>query len=82
MTKDEIFNQIKLAIMEVLPNVAEENISRDKSLTQLGANSIDRGEIVLNSMMDLGIKVPLVEIGSLKNIGELVDFYYSKLEIQ
>lgn len=82
MTKDEILNQIKAAIMEVLPNVAEGNISRDKSLSQLGANSIDRGEIVLNSMMDLGIKVPLVEIGSLKNIGELVDFYYSKLETQ
>lgn len=80
MTKDEIMRQIKLVIMEVLPSVVEESITIDKSLTELGANSIDRGEIVLNSMMDLGIKVPLVEVGVLKNIGELVNFYYSKLE--
>lgn len=80
MTKEEIMNQIKLAIMEVLPNVAEDQINGTKSLTELGANSIDRGEIVLNSMMDLGIKVPLVEVGILNNIGELVDFYYSHLD--
>lgn len=82
MTKDEILVQIKSAIREILPEISEMEISREKSLADLGANSIDRTEIIMESMMKLGIKASLVEVASIKNIGDLADFYYSKLNAE
>lgn len=80
MTKHEILMQVKNVVMDVLPEVSEANITPDKSLADLGANSIDRSEIVLQSMMDIGVKASLLEVGAIKKLDDLVNFYYSKLE--
>jgi polyketide biosynthesis acyl carrier protein len=80
MTKDEILVQVKNAVMDVLPEISSDDITPDKSLVDLGANSIDRSEIILQSMMDVGVKASLVEVGTIKKIDDLVNFYYSKLE--
>ena len=79
MTQEEIFNIIREIIIELLPEVEIDKISIEKSLSALGANSIDRSEIVMESMMQLGVKASLVELGHIKNIQGLVDFYYQKL---
>ena len=78
MTKTEIFQIIKKNILTVLPSISPDIISADKYLKELGANSIDRMEIVTLTLEDLELKVPLVEIGELKGIQGLIDYLYEK----
>lgn len=47
---------------------------------ELGANSIDRLEIVTLSLEELNLKIPLVELAQIDGIGGLVDFLHDKLE--
>lgn len=48
-------------------------------MKELGANSIDRFDIISDTMDELNIKIPLLQFGSLKNIGEVVDFLHENL---
>ncbi|MDQ1350636.1 MAG: polyketide biosynthesis acyl carrier protein [Acidobacteriota bacterium] len=73
MTQLDVFQTVKRVTLEVLPFLPPEEVSIEKSLKDLGANSIDRMEVVTRSMESLGIKVPLVEFGKVKNLEGLVD---------
>lgn len=73
-----VFDVVKKSILEILPDIEANDIIIEESLKNLGANSIDRMDIVINSMEALEIKVPLVEFGNAKNIQGLVDVLYEK----
>ncbi|NOZ52781.1 MAG: acyl carrier protein [Gammaproteobacteria bacterium] len=73
MEKGNIFLVVKDVISEVLPDVDSETVTIDKNLKSLGANSIDRTEIVMLSMERLGLKLPLVSFGGVENIEEMID---------
>jgi len=73
LEKRNVFQVVKDVISEVLPDVDSEDIKIEQNLKSLGANSIDRTEIVMLSMEKLGIKVPLVSFGGVENIEEMVD---------
>lgn len=72
---EEVFNVIKNNIVSVLPDIKPEQIKKEGSLKDLGANSLDRNEIIIQSMQDLGVKIPLVELGKANTIQELVKIY-------
>lgn len=78
MTKEQVFEVVKDSIVEFLPDVSRDDICIEESLRDLGANSIDRMDIVIKSMEALGIKIPMVEFGKVKNIQGLVDLLYDK----
>ncbi|MEW9701797.1 acyl carrier protein [Paenibacillus sp. SI8] len=78
MTKDEVFQKVKGCILEILPDLSEDEIKIELSLKDLGANSIDRADIAVNSMEALGLKMSMVEFGQVKNIQELVNLLYGK----
>jgi acyl carrier protein len=48
----------------------------DKSLTDLGANSVDRVEVVLYSLEDLKLEVPTAELHGIRDLKALVDLLY------
>jgi len=73
LEKENIFLVVKDAIADVLPDVDTEAVSIEQNLKSLGANSIDRTEIVMSSMEKLGIKMPLVSFGGVENIEDMVD---------
>lgn len=72
MTESEILEVVKKNILEVLPDVQPGMISGDKSLSDLGANSVDRMEIITLSMEDLGLSIPLLSFATATNIEGLV----------
>ncbi len=78
MTTDQIFQTIKKNVIEILPDIQQEKITIEKRLKDLGANSIDRMEIVTMTMEDLELKVPLIEFGDVNNIEGLVNVFYEK----
>jgi len=73
LEKGNIFLIVKDAISDVLPDVDSDAVKIEQNLKSLGANSIDRTEIVMLSMEKLGIKLPLVSFGGVENIEEMVD---------
>ena len=81
-THESIFQTVKKNIVEILFDVEEELILLEVSLTDLGANSLDRAEIALAAMEDLKLNFPVREMANIKNIGGLVDFLYEKKRIQ
>lgn len=73
MNKSEIFEIVKKNIIEVLPDLDQNIISPEKSLSDLGANSVDRMEIIQMSMEDLSINIPLMSFAKASNIEGVVD---------
>lgn len=78
MKYDQIFKIVQDSIIDILPDIQREEINIEDSLSNLGANSIDRMDIIINSMEGVGIKIPLVEFGELKNIKGIVKLLYDK----
>lgn len=79
MDKTNIFNMIKTKIVEVLPELENQEIQISQSLKDLGANSVDRVEISQNSMEALGLKIPRTEMGGIENLQSLVDLFHKYL---
>ena len=79
MTKDEVFAVIRKNIVDGLCTLNGEDIRIDATLKDLGANSLDRADIVLQSMEELNVKMSLVEVGTVRNLEELVDLFYAKM---
>jgi polyketide biosynthesis acyl carrier protein len=73
-SRAEVFNIVKTNILEVLPDLDPAEIREDRSMRDMGANSIDRADVIVQTMEQLGIKFRISELAEVKNIGGLVDF--------
>ena len=78
-SKEDVFAVVKNNIMSILSNLDPDAVKPEVSMKELGANSIDRMDVVIQSMEDLSLKIPLVEFAKVGNIGGLVDLLHSKL---
>lgn len=78
MTKEEIFNLIVGFTKEVVFELEDHDFKIDESLKSLGANSIDRSEIIMMTLEEMELEVPLVEMAKAGNIQELVDILHDK----
>jgi polyketide biosynthesis acyl carrier protein len=78
MNKDAIFETIVSIICEVIPELEGHAFQPDDRLVDLGANSIDRAEIVTMALETLSLSIARVELSEAKNIGELVGILYAK----
>ena len=79
MTKDEIFELIVRHSREVVPELEEHQFKPGDRLSDLGANSMDRADIVTMTMEALSLNVPRIELFGATNIGELADLIHDKL---
>jgi len=78
MSENEVFSLVVRNICEVLPDLTEHSFKYDDRLVDLGANSIDRAEIVTMSLEALKLNIPRIELFGVKNIGELAQILYKK----
>lgn len=78
MTKEAIFEIIKRNLLEILPDLPADSIVPSQSMKDLGANSVDRADVVIQTKEELGLKFPLHELGGLENMQALVDFFHTK----
>ncbi|HVI46508.1 MAG TPA: acyl carrier protein [Chitinophaga sp.] len=68
---DEIFQTLIRSIREVLPELREHQFQEEDQLKELGANSIDRVEILALTVEVLSLDIPLTALQGAHNIGEL-----------
>ena len=79
MNNDDIFKLIVEHTRAILPELSDHTFQRTDSLKDLGANSVDRSEILLMTLEAMNLKVPAVEFHGPENIGELADMIHGKL---
>lgn len=76
MDKSEIISLIKSNLAEVLPDLDEGEIDVHETLMNLGANSVDRAELVAITLDSLSLNVPFYKFASARNIAELADLMH------
>ncbi|MEU9704936.1 phosphopantetheine-binding protein [Streptomyces sp. NPDC047981] len=68
---DAVLTAIRGSVLVVLPEVDPERVTEDVSLTDLGANSIDRVDVVTMTMDALGISLSVTDFADVSDIGSL-----------
>lgn len=81
LTKDDVFEALKQIVLSILPDCPEDHIQYDQSLVNLGANSMDRADIIVDTMRQLHLKIDLMSFAQAKNIGGIVDVLYGALGV-
>jgi len=79
MNKEQVFEVITRHVCEVIPKLEEYQFKFDDSMRDLGANSIDRSEIIMMTLESLSLNIPLIEIARAENMGELASILHEKL---
>lgn len=79
MTRAQVLEIVMQQVREVLPQVATAELRPEVSLRELGANSLDRMEVVSLAMQALSLRFPVRELSKVSNIGELADALYERL---
>ena len=71
MTVEDVFEVVRASTAKVL-DVDTSVMTMDGTLSDLGANSVDRADIVTQSMLELQVKVPAREFKDVTDIRSLV----------
>lgn len=79
MTLEEIFATIVGHTREILPGLDDHAFQFTDSLRELGANSIDRSEVVMLTLESLSLKAPMIEFAKAENMGELATLLHARL---
>lgn len=78
MNKEAIFELITQHACTVIPRLEGHRFESTDSLRGLGANSLDRSEIVMMTLESLTLDIPLSETFRAENIGELAALLHAK----
>ncbi|QCO06160.1 hypothetical protein D3867_29960 (plasmid) [Azospirillum argentinense] len=84
MSRDHVLDVIRAQIARVLPHVPPEAVTETVHLKQLGADSIDRTDILTMTMEELIAEnrldglTPLVAFAAVPNIGALADLLFAR----
>ena len=77
--KNEIIRLIKGNLIEIIPELEENSISINDTFTELGANSVDRGELITLTLERLNINMPRIEFVSAQSIADLTNLILKKI---
>ncbi|MGA8164066.1 MAG: acyl carrier protein [Waddliaceae bacterium] len=75
MEKEQIFSILKKNVCEVMTDLDESLVTKEESLRNLGTNSVDRADILMQTMEMLQVNIPMVEFASAQNIDEIVQVF-------
>lgn len=79
MDRDSIMAIIIGQVREVVPDLGPQPIASNDAMADLGINSIERSEIVMNTLEAIGLDLPMVQTHGPRNLGELADLLHAKL---
>jgi polyketide biosynthesis acyl carrier protein len=80
MNRQEIFELIVRNTREVVPDLEAVELRSGDSLRELGANSVDRSEILMMTLAALSARISLVDLAKAENIGDLAGIIHGKLQ--
>jgi polyketide biosynthesis acyl carrier protein len=74
-----VFDVVKRNLLAVLPDLDPQVVALDKSLTDLGCNSLDRADVVTMTMEQLAIDVPVEDFAKMHDLRTLVEVLAQRL---
>lgn len=77
-SKEHVLEVIVGHVREVLPELEGHDFKPTDSLRALGANSIDRADILMMTLESLALNIPLIEMAKAENIGDLAGIIHAK----
>jgi polyketide biosynthesis acyl carrier protein len=60
------------SIRDVIPELAREDLGLESSLVELGANSVDRSEIIVRTLIELKVRRPMSAFRQARCLGDIV----------
>jgi polyketide biosynthesis acyl carrier protein len=78
-TTDRVLATLGAQVHEVNPDVDPNAVIPGATLEQLGCSSIDRAEIVVLTMEQLGVTLEPGELAGVRDVASLVDVLVTKL---
>ena len=79
MNAQDVFDIIVGHTKEILPGLDDHPFQFSDSLRAIGANSIDRSEIIMMTLESLSLKIPLIDLAKAENMGELAELMHARL---
>ncbi|WP_166923276.1 phosphopantetheine-binding protein [Flavobacterium poyangense] len=76
--KNQIIEQIRENLIDIIPELEGTTISNDETLLNIGANSIDRAELIALTLEQLEKEIPRIELAGAQTINELAELIASK----
>lgn len=76
--KNKIVEQIRENLIEIIPELEGKMISNDERLSDIGANSIDRAELIALTLEQLEKEIPRIELARAQTINELAELIAEK----
>ncbi|QDG75022.1 phosphopantetheine-binding protein [Labrenzia sp. PHM005] len=73
MSQTDPFETVKRNVQEVLPELEPDMIQPESILVDLGANSVDRMDVITLSMEDMGIAIPLMSFAKAVTLRDLAE---------
>jgi len=76
MKKEQVIELIKTNLAEIMPELEGTQININDPLVDIGANSIDRGELIALTLETLNLEVSRIEFAKAQTIDELADLVH------
>ncbi|KAA1242937.1 acyl carrier protein [Aquimarina sp. RZ0] len=70
---EKVIAIIKENLLDIIPELADEEFSNDDSFVDLGANSLDRGELITLTLEHINLDIPRIELAKAQTINELAE---------
>ncbi len=79
MNRSDVLNTVIACIVEAIPNLDGHNFEETNTMEELGADSMNKADIIMLSLEELELNIPRVEAFGPTSLGELTDLFYGKL---
>ncbi|GII80011.1 hypothetical protein Sru01_49930 [Sphaerisporangium rufum] len=73
MGRDQVFAVVRDNILAVRPGLDPAEIREDRSMTELGCDSLDRMDVVSGALDEIGLELGTDRLAKVRDIGGLVD---------
>lgn len=78
INKEQILESLYRNTREVLPTLVDHEFQHGDSLKTLGANSVDRADIIMMTLEELSLQIPMVELARAENIHALAELIHAR----
>lgn len=79
MNRIELMSLLRGILLDIIPELERGEISEEETLRDLGANSVDRGELITLTLEKLELDIPRVELAGAQTLREIADILIEKL---
>lgn len=81
MTTDTVLETLYDKITEILPETDRSSLTPASSLADLGLNSMERAEVIIDTLFDHQVKMPMTAFAGCGNVGEIAAVIAAKADV-